>query len=129
MNIRICRDDERDEILSIINAAAEAYHGVIPADCWHNPYMSVHELDGELAAGVAFWGYDDGDRLAGIWATSRYATSSLFAMLMSCLPSSGTALAASSSAIFGRSAQSRCWLGHGRPPHGRSAFMSVTVLH
>jgi hypothetical protein len=36
MIIRICRDDERDEILSIINAAAEAYHGVIPADCWHN---------------------------------------------------------------------------------------------
>ena len=66
MIIRICRDDERDEILSIINAAAEAYHGVIPADCWHNPYMSGHELDRELAAGVAFWGYDDGNRLAGI---------------------------------------------------------------
>jgi hypothetical protein len=31
MTIRICRDDERDEILSIINAAAEAYHGVISA--------------------------------------------------------------------------------------------------
>ena len=40
MTIRICRDDERDEILSIINAAAEAYHAVIPADRWHDPYMS-----------------------------------------------------------------------------------------
>jgi len=54
MIIRICRDDERDEILSIINAAAEVYHGVIPPDCWHNPYMSGDELDRELAAGVAF---------------------------------------------------------------------------
>ena len=66
MIIRICRDDERDEILSIINAAAEAYHGVIPADCWHSPYMSGDELDHEIAAGVAFWGYDDADRLVAI---------------------------------------------------------------
>jgi hypothetical protein len=49
MTSRICRDDERDEILSIINAAAEAYHGVISADCWHDPYMSGDELDRELA--------------------------------------------------------------------------------
>jgi hypothetical protein len=50
MIIRICRDDEREEILSIINAAAEAHHGVIPADCWHDPYMSGDELNRELAA-------------------------------------------------------------------------------
>jgi hypothetical protein len=129
MTSRICRDDERDEILSIINAAAEAYHGVISADCWHDPYMSGDELDRELATGVAFWGYEDGGRLAGVRACSRCVTLSLFAMLTSCLPSSGTASAACSSAIFGRSAQSRCWLEHGRPPSGRSAFMSVTVLH
>ena len=35
MTIRRCRDDERDDILSIIIAAAAAYRGVIPADCWH----------------------------------------------------------------------------------------------
>jgi GNAT superfamily N-acetyltransferase len=64
MTSRICRDDERDEILSIINAAAEAYHGVISADCWHDPYMSGDGLDRELATGVAFWGY--GGRLAGV---------------------------------------------------------------
>jgi GNAT superfamily N-acetyltransferase len=66
MTFRICRDDERGEILSIINAAAEAYHGVISADCWDDPYTSGDELDRELAAGVAFWGYEDGGRLAGI---------------------------------------------------------------
>jgi hypothetical protein len=28
----------------IINEAAKAYDGVIPADCYHQPYMSMDEL-------------------------------------------------------------------------------------
>jgi hypothetical protein len=35
--IRPCRDGERGAILAIVNAAAEAYRGVIPADRWHEP--------------------------------------------------------------------------------------------
>jgi GNAT superfamily N-acetyltransferase len=67
MEIRRCRGDERDEILAIVNAAAEAYRGVIPEDRWHEPYMPGEELDGELAAGVEFWGYESDDgRLLGI---------------------------------------------------------------
>ena len=66
MTIRPCRDDERDEILAIVNAAAEAYRGVIPADRWHEPYMPSEELDGEIAAGVEFWGYEDDRALLGI---------------------------------------------------------------
>jgi N-acetylglutamate synthase-like GNAT family acetyltransferase len=66
MTIRRCRDDERDDILSIINAAAAAYRGVIPADCWHEPYMPGDELDRERTAGVVFWGYEDRGRLAGV---------------------------------------------------------------
>jgi GNAT superfamily N-acetyltransferase len=65
-HIRRCRDDEREQIFTIVNAAAEAYRGVIPADRWHEPYMPRDELDGEIAAGVAFWGYEDGGRLIGI---------------------------------------------------------------
>src|SRR4051812_39957783 len=64
--VRACRDDERAAILAIVNAAAEAYRGVIPADRWHEPYMPPDELDGELAAGVRFWGYEAGGALAGI---------------------------------------------------------------
>jgi GNAT superfamily N-acetyltransferase len=66
MMIRLCRDDERDDILAIINAAAEAYRGVIPADRWHEPYMPGHEFDRECLAGVVFWGYEDRGRLAGV---------------------------------------------------------------
>jgi GNAT superfamily N-acetyltransferase len=61
-----CRDDERAAILGIVNAAAEAYRGVIPADRWHEPYMPADELDAEIAAGVAFWGYEDGGALLGV---------------------------------------------------------------
>jgi GNAT superfamily N-acetyltransferase len=64
--IRACRDDEREAILTIVNAAAEAYRGVIPADRWHEPYMSADELDGEIEAGVAFSGYEADGELLGI---------------------------------------------------------------
>jgi GNAT superfamily N-acetyltransferase len=53
-------------ILAIVNAAAEAYRGVIPADRWHDPYMPSDELDGEIAAGVVFWGYERDGTLLGV---------------------------------------------------------------
>ena len=63
--IRPCRDDERDAILVIINSAAEAYRGVIPADRWHEPYMESRELEREIADGVRFWGYESDAELIG----------------------------------------------------------------
>ncbi|MFI5049610.1 MAG: GNAT family N-acetyltransferase [Gaiellales bacterium] len=64
--IRRCREEDRGPILEIVNDAAEAYRGVIPADRWRDPYMSGDELDRELAAGVAFWGYERHGRLDGV---------------------------------------------------------------
>jgi hypothetical protein len=65
--IRICREDERPAVVSIINSAAEAYRGIIPADRWHEPYMSADELDREIASRVTFWGYHESNgTLAGI---------------------------------------------------------------
>jgi GNAT superfamily N-acetyltransferase len=69
--IRRCGDDERAAIAAIVNAAAEAYRGVIPADRWHEPYMAAAELDAEIAAGVAFWGYEDGGELLGVMGVQR----------------------------------------------------------
>jgi GNAT superfamily N-acetyltransferase len=66
VSIRRCRDDERDEIFTIVNAAAEAYRGVIPEDRWHEPYMPREELDAEIAAGVEFWGYEDDRTMIGV---------------------------------------------------------------
>jgi hypothetical protein len=73
--IRPCRDDEREAICAIVNDAAEAYRGVIPADRWHDPYMPREQLDREIAAGVRFWGYEAGG-CSGSWASSASRTSS-----------------------------------------------------
>jgi len=64
--IRPCREDEATTMLTIINAAAEAYRGVIPSDCWHEPYMRAAELQSEIAAGIKFIGYEIDGALAGV---------------------------------------------------------------
>ncbi len=66
ISIRRCRDDDRMEILAIVNAAAEAYRGVIPPDRWHEPYMPLDELDAEIASSVVFWGYEKDGALVGV---------------------------------------------------------------
>jgi GNAT superfamily N-acetyltransferase len=53
-------------MLSVVNAAAEAYRDVIPADRWQDPYMPSYELDAEIAGGVDFWGYETDGRLIGV---------------------------------------------------------------
>lgn len=64
--IRACGGADFAAILEIINEAAQAYKGVIPADRWHEPYMPAAELAAEIAAGIDFWGEDRGGRLSGI---------------------------------------------------------------
>ena len=66
VNIRACRDDDSETMLAVINAAAEAYRGAIPADCWHQPYMPAAEFEGEITAGVRFKGYEVDGVLAGV---------------------------------------------------------------
>jgi GNAT superfamily N-acetyltransferase len=65
-SIRPCRDDEHAAILAIVNAAAQAYRGVIPADRWHEPYMSHDEFEAEIATGVVFWGHEQDGALLGV---------------------------------------------------------------
>jgi len=64
--IRRCTDEDVPAILAIVNAAAEAYRGVIPADRWREPYMERRELEAEIADGVAFWGYEADGALVGV---------------------------------------------------------------
>lgn len=64
--IRPCTASDVPDIFSIVNDAAQAYQGVIPADRWHEPYMPLEELMEEIAAGVKFWGYVEDDRLIGV---------------------------------------------------------------
>jgi N-acetylglutamate synthase-like GNAT family acetyltransferase len=53
-------------MLAIINDAARAYHGVIPADRWHEPYMPAEELAKEIASGVLFWVAEQDGRVSAV---------------------------------------------------------------
>ncbi len=64
--IRLCKDSDFEAIYEIINDAAQAYKGVIPADRWQEPYMPREELRHELAEGVVFWGYEEDGNLVGV---------------------------------------------------------------
>ncbi len=64
--IRPCKAEEFDRIYEVINDASVVYKGVIPQDCWKEPYMSREELRREIDGGVKFWGYYEEDRLVGV---------------------------------------------------------------
>jgi len=64
--IRPCNDTDFETIYSIINEAAEAYRGIIPADRWHEPYMPEEDLRHEIQSGVRFWGCEENGELVGV---------------------------------------------------------------
>jgi N-acetylglutamate synthase-like GNAT family acetyltransferase len=64
--IRRCTEDDFGTIFEIINDAASAYRGVIPADRWKDPYMPSEELRHQIAEGVEFWGYESAGELVGV---------------------------------------------------------------
>jgi N-acetylglutamate synthase-like GNAT family acetyltransferase len=64
--IRKCSENDFDMMYSIINDAAVAYKGVIPADRWKEPYMPKDELRRQIDEGVSFWGFEDWGELVGI---------------------------------------------------------------
>ena len=69
--IRQCSDLDIPAIEAIINEAARAYRGVIPPDCWHEPYMPERELLAEIGAGVQFWGWEDLGSLFGVMGIQK----------------------------------------------------------
>jgi GNAT superfamily N-acetyltransferase len=69
--IRACTNDDIPSIDAIINDAAEAYRGVIPADCWHEPYMPREELLDEIAKGIKFSGWDEDGTLVGVMGLQK----------------------------------------------------------
>ncbi len=66
MRIRSMRGPDLPAALAIVNRAAQAYRGVIPADRWRQPYMPARELRTEVAHGVRFRVAEENGRLLGI---------------------------------------------------------------
>jgi len=63
--IRICHPGDIQRIYFIINEAAKAYEGVIPADCYHQPYMTMEELKREMKR-MTFFGWEADQELVGV---------------------------------------------------------------
>lgn len=70
--IRRCYDHEFELIRDIINDGARAYKGVIPEDCWAEPYMSIQELQFEIDEGVVFWVYEQAGRVIGVMGLQEF---------------------------------------------------------
>ena len=66
MQIRQSSEADLPAMNRLVNEAALAYKGVIPADCWHEPYMPREEMAREIAGGVRFWVAEEDGRLLGI---------------------------------------------------------------
>jgi len=64
--IRKCLEADFESIYDIINDAAQAYKGVIPAERWNDEYMTKTELGEEIDSGVEFWGYEENSQLIGV---------------------------------------------------------------
>ena len=64
--IRRCDDRDFELIWAIINDGSQAYKGIIPADRWTEPYMSLEKLRHEIDDGVVFWGCEEDGTLAGV---------------------------------------------------------------
>jgi N-acetylglutamate synthase-like GNAT family acetyltransferase len=66
MLIRKIRKADWSAALAIVNEAAQAYRGVIPADRWREPYMPSDELEKEISDGVVFWVAEEDGGLLGV---------------------------------------------------------------
>ena len=66
MRLRAGEETDLAEMSAVINEAAQAYRGVIPTDRWHEPYMSLSELEREIAQGILFWVAEEKGRVLGV---------------------------------------------------------------
>ena len=64
--IRKYTKDDASKILLVINDASLKYKGIIPDDCWHEPYMSERELIDEFSDEVRMFGYHHNNKLIGV---------------------------------------------------------------
>ena len=60
-----CQPKDTDRIYFIVNEAARAYEGIIPVDCYHQPYMPREELEREMKR-MNFFGWEVNGELIGV---------------------------------------------------------------
>jgi len=61
-----CTKKNISNILYVINDASLKYKGIIPNDCWHEPYMTEQKLISEFSNSVRMFGYNKDNTLVGV---------------------------------------------------------------
>ena len=61
-----CTKSDISKILLIINDASLRYKGIVPDNCWHEPYMSEQKMIDEFSDGVHMFGYHHNNKLIGV---------------------------------------------------------------
>ena len=66
-----CTKSDISNILYVINDAALKYKGIIPNNCWHEPYMTEQKLVNEFTNGVRMFGYKKNNILVGVMGIQK----------------------------------------------------------
>jgi GNAT superfamily N-acetyltransferase len=127
-SIRPCATSDVPVICEIINDAARAYQGVIPADRWHEPYMPLPELQSEIARGVRFYGCDLDGRLTGVMGIQDVKDVTLIRHAYVRTDSRGRGIGRSLIEHASQLAGRPCSSAPGKRRPGRCGSMSGTVL-
>ena len=74
--IRHCQPEDRDRLYLIINEAAKAYKGKIPADRYYEPNMPMDELEREMRR-ITFYGWEEDGVMVGVMGIERISNVTL----------------------------------------------------
>ena len=112
------------KILYVINNAALKYKGVIPDNCWHEPYMLEQELINEFDNRVRMFGYDKNNMLVGVMGIQELKNVTLIRHAYTLSNYQGIGIGNRYYNIYSRSMKVPLYLwGHGRMQAGQSDFI------
>lgn len=128
--VRLCTPQDEAAIYAIVNDAATAYKGHIPADCYHEPYMPIAELSEEMHR-ITFWGWEEAGKLLGIMGLETVQDVTLirhaYVLTAHQRKSIPTCRDSWYISLPGRPRRG-CWWAHGPRPSGPAPFIENTVF-
>jgi ribosomal protein S18 acetylase RimI-like enzyme len=68
--IRELIEKDSQHILDVVNTAAKVFDGKIPADCYHQPYMSREQLKDQMKL-MTFYGWEENGKLVAVMAIQQ----------------------------------------------------------
>ncbi len=68
--------EDKNEIFPVINDGSKRYKDVIPGDCYHEPYMPMGQLEGEMNR-MSFYGYRKDLKVLGVTAREKVRDATL----------------------------------------------------